>query len=86
VPLKVALPNSLETLLDVRDLPPPEPFERALEAARQLGPQARLRLLHWREPYPLYGVLAREGFRHEVVAVDGRYEILVWRESSSRGG
>jgi uncharacterized protein (DUF2249 family) len=50
--------------LDVRHLPPPEPFERALLALRRLSPGSTLVLRIHREPFPLYDVLAERGFTH----------------------
>mgnify|MGYP001823663545 CR=1 FL=1 len=42
--------------LDVSDLPPPEPFERAMDALHALAPGDRLLLRHRRQPYPLYNL------------------------------
>lgn len=65
-------------VLDARDLPPPEPMERTLAALRGLAPGAELVLLLYREPFPLYAVLAREGFTHRTeLAPDGTYSIRI---------
>ena len=74
-----------EILLDVRGLPPCEPLERALAAVRKLGPSERLRLLHWREPYPLYELLKKEGFAYDVLALEERFEVVIWRQDASAG-
>jgi len=49
--------------LDLRALPAPEPMERVLDALDALPDGKRLRVLLAREPLPLYGILARTGYR-----------------------
>jgi uncharacterized protein (DUF2249 family) len=49
--------------LDLRALPAPEPMERVLAALDALPAGAQLRVLLAREPHPLYGILARTGYR-----------------------
>jgi TusA-related sulfurtransferase len=69
-----------DKLLDARELEPPEPLERTLAALDELLPGQRLRLLLPREPYPLYGILERNGYRHQTEPhPDGYYTILIWR-------
>jgi uncharacterized protein (DUF2249 family) len=69
-----------EKLLDARDLEPPEPLELTLAALDELQPDQRLRLLLPREPYPLYGILDRNGYQHETERhPDGYFAILIWR-------
>ncbi|HEY6095742.1 MAG TPA: DUF2249 domain-containing protein [Gallionellaceae bacterium] len=66
--------------LDARLMEPPEPMQRALEAIEQLGPGMQLRMLHHREPYPLYTILEQRHFFHRTTArPDGSFEILIWR-------
>lgn len=66
--------------LDARLMEPPEPMQRALEAIELLSPGTRLRMLHHREPYPLYTILDKRHFFHHTTALeDGSYEILIWR-------
>ncbi|HEU0188286.1 MAG TPA: DUF2249 domain-containing protein [Gallionellaceae bacterium] len=66
--------------LDARLMEPPEPMQRALEAIEQLAPGSRLRMLHHREPYPLYTILDKRHFFHRTTALaDGSFEILIWR-------
>lgn len=68
-----------DVVLDVRDLEPPEPLERALEAICSLKDGQRIRMIHWREPHPLYAILEREGLAHRTVVTDaGNFEILIW--------
>jgi hypothetical protein len=70
----------VERLLDVRDLEPCEPLERALEATTGLGPGEFLHMLHRREPFLLYPILAKRDFCWQTVRVDEeRYDVYVWR-------
>lgn len=63
-------------VIDARGLPPPQPLERVLEALAELAPGDSVRLILEREPFPLYRLLARNGYRHRTTAYpDGRYEI-----------
>ena len=65
--------------LDVRDLEPPEPFQQALAVLAVLKPGETLRMLHHREPFPLYAMLDERGFSHRTAQLaDGSYEILIW--------
>lgn len=74
---------SSEIFLDTRDLEPPEPLEQVLEALCRLGAGERIRMLNRREPFPLYAILAREGYCHEThCAASGDFEILIWSEAS----
>jgi len=69
-----------DKVLDARDLLPPEPLERTLEALDELQPGQRLRLLLSREPHPLYGILNRNGYRHQTEPQpEGHFAILIWR-------
>lgn len=73
-----------ERVLDVTGLPPPEPLERALAALPELGRGEYLRMLHWREPFPLYAILHDLGFAYSVRAGGGTpYEILIWRRGDA---
>jgi iron-sulfur cluster repair protein YtfE (RIC family) len=65
--------------LDVRGLEPPEPFMRIMKALTS-APEKPLRVLIHREPFPLYDVLAEQGFGHRSRALeDGSFEILIER-------
>ena len=66
--------------LDVRDLEPPEPLQQALAALATLKPGERLRMLHHREPFPLYAILRERGYTHRTTQLsDDCYEILIWQ-------
>lgn len=68
------------TELDVRGLPPPEPFEQIMQALQSLPAGSGLRVLIHREPYPLYEVLRDNGFIWQTSALaDGNFSILIGR-------
>jgi uncharacterized protein (DUF2249 family) len=68
-------------LLDVRELDPPEPLTRTLEALSVLGVGQRLRVLLRREPYPLYGILQRENYQYESeFSAEEGCSVLIWRD------
>ena len=65
-------------LVDARDLEPPEPLEKVMQALDLLRPGQSIRLLLHREPFPLYPLLAEKGFRHDTrMEADGSYVILI---------
>ena len=71
---------SAEHLLDVSGLEPPEPLERALEAAAALPAGGYVRMQHRREPVLLYPLLAERGFRWSTRAgAATAFEIFIWR-------
>ena len=61
----------MSTLLDVRGLPPCEPFERTLAALDELATGEVLEVLIHREPFPLYDLLRERGFTWQVVPETG---------------
>ncbi len=68
------------TLIDARELLPPEPMHRVLEALPHLSGADVLTLLLYREPFPLYAVLEERGFTWKTsLADDGTYSIEVRR-------
>ncbi|RMD71081.1 MAG: DUF2249 domain-containing protein [Gammaproteobacteria bacterium] len=70
-----------ERVLDVSDLPPPEPLQKALEAAENLAPGEYLRLIHRREPLLLYPQLEARGFCYRVrPGRTSAFEVLIWRQ------
>ena len=65
--------------LDVRDLEPPEPLQQALAALAALKPGEQLRMLHHREPFPLYATLRERGFALRTTQLaEDNYEVLIW--------
>ena len=70
-----------EVLLDVSDLEPCEPMELSLEAAGQLVPGKYLRILHRREPHPLFPLLESLGCQwRSVPGLVTNVEVFVWRD------
>ncbi len=67
----------MDHLIDARDLEPPEPMERTLDALASLpaGDHVVLRLP--RQPFPLYDLLRRMGYLWEVSGGDGDYRIRI---------
>lgn len=62
--------------IDAREMQPPEPMERVLEALDELSPGDEIHLRLWREPFPLYRVLERNGFHH-LVEHGRNHEVMV---------
>ena len=71
-------------VIDARDLEPPEPFERVMEALSALEPGGQVMLILNREPFPLYRVLRLNGYQHKTASFsDGRFEIVI---TQGKGG
>jgi uncharacterized protein (DUF2249 family) len=69
-----------EEVLDVRNLEPPEPFERVMDALDRLGLNDRLHVVIDRRPVPLFRALERNGFAYrEATGTDSLLEITIWR-------
>jgi len=67
-------------VIDARDLEPPEPFERVMEAISDLEQGGQVMLILNREPLPLYRVLQLNGYQYKTTAFpDGRFEIVIAR-------
>jgi tRNA 2-thiouridine synthesizing protein A len=68
--------------LDVRGLPPPEPFEQIMRVLPTLNAGASLHVLIHREPYPLYEVLRENGYAWQTtVRPDGSCSIRISRSA-----
>lgn len=64
--------------LDVRGLPPPEPFERIMRALSSLPAATVLQVHIHREPFPLYEVLRDTGYDWQTTPLaDGSYSIRI---------
>lgn len=71
-------------VIDGRDMEPPEPFERVMEAISVMPPGDKVMLILNREPLPLYRVLRLNGYSYQTTAFpDGRFEIVIARESDT---
>lgn len=72
--------SSTIQVLDARYFEPPEPFVQTMEMLDQLVLGESMRLLLFREPYPLYQVLKRNGHRWQATLLpDGTFDILITR-------
>lgn len=68
--------------LDVRGLPPPEPFEHIMRALPALPAGACLHVHIDREPYPLYEVLRNSAYAWQTTAqADGSFSIRISRSA-----
>lgn len=68
--------------IDVRNLPPPEPFEQIMLALKTLPVSEVLQVLIHREPYPLYEVLRDHGYAWQTDKLaDDNYRISISRSS-----
>lgn len=66
------------TVIDAREMLPPEPLELTLEALDDLAPGQELILLLYREPHPLYSILKDNGYSHRTESrPDGTFEIHI---------
>lgn len=64
--------------LDVRGLPPPEPFENIMHALQTLPAGETLQVTIHREPHPLYEILRNTGYAWQTTALaNGNFEILI---------
>lgn len=69
-----------EIVIDVHELQPPEPMQRALDALDSLADGQYLKIIHRMQPFPLYDILSDNGFKYKVT--DGEisaFDIYVWR-------
>ncbi len=70
-----------DVTIDVRGMAPPEPMEHCLEALAGLAPGRRLRMRIDREPVPLYQILERNGYAHDIAFEGTHYVVTIWREA-----
>ncbi len=72
--------------IDGRQMSPPEPLQRMLEAIERLPRGTRLVMLAPCEPRPLFRVLASNGFDYRCRFVpEGWFEIDVWHSADTMG-
>jgi len=66
--------------IDVRGLPPPEPFEKIMNALQTLPADTELLVQIHREPYPLYDVLRDTGYTwHTQMLAEDNFNIIISR-------
>jgi hypothetical protein len=67
-----------QRLIDGRDMQPPEPLEKTLEALDTMPPDGEIVLLLYCQPHPLYQILRRNGYVWtESMQPDGTNEIHI---------
>jgi TusA-related sulfurtransferase len=65
-------------IVDGREMSPPEPLERTLEALDTLGDGEELLVLLYCQPHPLFNILRNNGYSwQESVREDGTHEIRI---------
>ncbi|MDP1609918.1 MAG: DUF2249 domain-containing protein [Sulfuritalea sp.] len=68
----------MTTVIDGRDMLPPEPMERTMEVLDQLGEGDDVLLLLYCQPHPLFNILKNNGYAwSEEVRGDGTREIRI---------
>ena len=71
----------MDHILDVADLPAPEPLERTLDALSGLPSGDRLLLRLHRQPFPLFDLLRTLGYRWEVSGREGNWQVCIEPET-----
>ena len=65
-------------VIDGREMQPPEPLERALEALDTLAADDELLLLLYCQPHPLFNILGKNGYTwSDELRADGTREIRI---------
>ena len=68
----------MTTVIDGRELEPPEPMVRTLEALDTLAPDDDLLLLLYCQPQPLFRILSKNGYTwSDELRADGTREIRI---------
>lgn len=69
-------------VIDGRELQPPEPMERTLEALEQLADGDDVLLLLYCQPHPLFNILRNNGYTWtEELRPEGTREIRIRKQS-----
>jgi hypothetical protein len=76
-----------EIILDVRDLEPPEPYERATAALTAMEPGQYVRMISRRRPLLLYPWLSERGFLEQTrQRGEALFEIFIWAKHDEETG
>jgi len=71
-----------ELLLDVSELEAPEPLTQIIDLLNTLEQHSYLRVIHRKEPFPLYNILHKNDFDFIAIEVEpSEYNILIWNAS-----
>lgn len=67
-------------IIDCRELFPPEPMERVLEAVESINEGDAILMVHRKEPVPLYPKLEERSCLYETkISEDGTVQVLIWK-------
>ncbi len=73
-----------QVYINVSELEPPEPMTEILMALAQLLPDQYLKVLHRREPFPLYEKLAQAGWAYQCQSInENQFNIYIYRNTES---
>jgi uncharacterized protein (DUF2249 family) len=68
--------------LDVSELEPPQPMTEILTALSELGPDRFLKVIHRREPFPLYPKLNAAGWEYYCHSLaSDNFHIYIYRQT-----
>ncbi|MDH5485264.1 MAG: DUF2249 domain-containing protein [Gammaproteobacteria bacterium] len=67
-----------EIVLDVHELPAPEPMEQALDALEKMTDGEYIKMIHRMQPFPLYNILFENGFKYEARDGTTGFDIYIW--------
>jgi len=68
-----------EIVLDVHDLQPPAPMEKAIEALDKLADGEYLKMIHRMQPFPLFNILTENNFKYKVKPGEKGFDIFIWK-------
>lgn len=75
----------MEFRLDVCGLPAPEPMELIFGAVQGLKEGDYLKVIHNREPFPIYSMLNDDGFfYHTIIGGTAGFLIFIWRSDDAK--
>lgn len=79
--------DSLVTILiDTREMEPPEPLVRVMEAVEQFKETEKIVMLHRHKPCQLLDKLNALGLNYNIIENnDGSVELTIWRDSNADG-
>ena len=68
-------------IVDCRNLEPPEPMVKVLEAVHDMRSDEAVLMIHRKMPRLLFSKLDELGFSHEVIEeTDGLVKLLIWKD------
>jgi uncharacterized protein (DUF2249 family) len=71
----------MEHCIDVSMLEPCEPMERILAGIEQLTEGDYLKVVHRREPHPIYPMLEKAGFAWRIESGGpSEFQLFIWRQ------